>query len=196
MITDEDGRIERFLEKPSWGEVFSDTINTGIYVLEPEVLDAHPRRRAVRLLEGALPAAARGRRAALRIRRRRLLAGHREPDPVPGGEPRRPRRQGELDIPGIRLRENIYVGEGVARREHRAHQGTGGDRQLLRDRPERADRPLHGARQQRDRQGLLRDGVLRRRTANTYLGPRSQVRGAVSARTARSARTRRSPKGR
>ena len=39
VITEEDGRIERFLEKPSWGQVFSDTINTGIYILEPEVLD-------------------------------------------------------------------------------------------------------------------------------------------------------------
>jgi mannose-1-phosphate guanylyltransferase / phosphomannomutase len=37
VITDDDGRITRFMEKPSWGEVFSDTINTGIYVLEPEV---------------------------------------------------------------------------------------------------------------------------------------------------------------
>lgn len=35
----ETGRIERFLEKPTWGEVFSDTINTGIYVLEPTVLE-------------------------------------------------------------------------------------------------------------------------------------------------------------
>lgn len=42
VITHEDGRILRFLEKPSWGEVFSDTINTGIYVLEPEVLDRIP----------------------------------------------------------------------------------------------------------------------------------------------------------
>ncbi|MDI6907655.1 MAG: sugar phosphate nucleotidyltransferase [Thermoanaerobacterales bacterium] len=39
VITGEDGRIIRFLEKPGWGEVFSDTVNTGIYVLEPEVLD-------------------------------------------------------------------------------------------------------------------------------------------------------------
>ncbi|MFZ5818255.1 MAG: sugar phosphate nucleotidyltransferase [Bacillota bacterium] len=37
VITDGSGRIVRFLEKPSWSEVFSDTINTGIYVLEPEV---------------------------------------------------------------------------------------------------------------------------------------------------------------
>ena len=37
VITDEDERIERFLEKPTWGQVFSDTVNTGIYVMEPEV---------------------------------------------------------------------------------------------------------------------------------------------------------------
>ncbi len=38
VITDETNRITRFVEKPSWGEIFSDTINTGIYVLEPDVL--------------------------------------------------------------------------------------------------------------------------------------------------------------
>ena len=42
VVTDEDGKVERFLEKPSWGQVFSDTINTGIYVLEPEVLNHIP----------------------------------------------------------------------------------------------------------------------------------------------------------
>jgi mannose-1-phosphate guanylyltransferase/phosphomannomutase len=42
VITDKDGKILRFLEKPGWGEVFSDTINTGIYVIEPEILDYIP----------------------------------------------------------------------------------------------------------------------------------------------------------
>ena len=42
VITDEEGKVERFLEKPTWGQVFSDTINTGIYVIEPEVLDFIP----------------------------------------------------------------------------------------------------------------------------------------------------------
>lgn len=42
IVTDADGRITRFLEKPSWGEVASDTANTGIYVLEPEVFDLIP----------------------------------------------------------------------------------------------------------------------------------------------------------
>ncbi len=39
IIVDGQGRIERFLEKPSWSEVISDTVNTGIYVISPEVLD-------------------------------------------------------------------------------------------------------------------------------------------------------------
>lgn len=42
VIANDEGRVERFLEKPGWGEVFSDTINTGIYVLEREVLDLVP----------------------------------------------------------------------------------------------------------------------------------------------------------
>lgn len=42
VIADEEGKIERFLEKPSWGEVFSDQINTGIYVLDNEIFDAIP----------------------------------------------------------------------------------------------------------------------------------------------------------
>jgi mannose-1-phosphate guanylyltransferase/phosphomannomutase len=45
VLTKEDGQITRFLEKPSWGEVFSDTINTGIYILEPEVLDLVPEKQ-------------------------------------------------------------------------------------------------------------------------------------------------------
>ena len=42
VLTHDNGKISRFLEKPTWGEVFSDTINTGIYILEPEVLDLIP----------------------------------------------------------------------------------------------------------------------------------------------------------
>lgn len=39
VALDGGGRIERFIEKPSWSQVLSDTVNTGIYVLSPEVLD-------------------------------------------------------------------------------------------------------------------------------------------------------------
>jgi mannose-1-phosphate guanylyltransferase/phosphomannomutase len=45
VITDSSGKITRFLEKPSWGEVFSDTINTGIYIIEPEILRLIPYQK-------------------------------------------------------------------------------------------------------------------------------------------------------
>jgi mannose-1-phosphate guanylyltransferase/phosphomannomutase len=45
VITDQDDRISRFLEKPTWGQVFSDTINTGIYVFQPEIFDLIPVKK-------------------------------------------------------------------------------------------------------------------------------------------------------
>lgn len=39
IALDGDGRIQGFVEKPSWGEILSDTVNTGIYVLSHQVLD-------------------------------------------------------------------------------------------------------------------------------------------------------------
>ena len=56
VITAEDGRIVRFLEKPSWGEVFSDTINTGIYILEPEVLSLIPPGKSFDFSKNLFPA--------------------------------------------------------------------------------------------------------------------------------------------
>ncbi|MDE2236764.1 MAG: nucleotidyltransferase family protein, partial [Elusimicrobia bacterium] len=41
-LTEASGRIKGFLEKPSWGDVFSNKVNTGIYILEPEVLKLIP----------------------------------------------------------------------------------------------------------------------------------------------------------
>ena len=45
VITDGDGRIKHFIEKPSWGEVITDTINTGIYVVSPIALRSVPEGR-------------------------------------------------------------------------------------------------------------------------------------------------------
>ncbi|MDP1821302.1 MAG: sugar phosphate nucleotidyltransferase [Acidimicrobiales bacterium] len=56
VITREDGSIERFLEKPSWGQVFSDTINSGIFVLEPEIFDYIAADRAVDFSSEVFPA--------------------------------------------------------------------------------------------------------------------------------------------
>lgn len=37
VVADERGFVRQFLEKPSWGEVFSDTVNTGVYAVTPDV---------------------------------------------------------------------------------------------------------------------------------------------------------------
>ena len=42
VVTDEDGRVLSFQEKPSVEEAASDMINTGIYIFEPKVLDFVP----------------------------------------------------------------------------------------------------------------------------------------------------------
>jgi mannose-1-phosphate guanylyltransferase/phosphomannomutase len=55
VIVNEDNRIQRFLEKPSWGEVFSDTINTGIYLLEPFVLQHIPAERVFDFSKNLFP---------------------------------------------------------------------------------------------------------------------------------------------
>jgi len=62
VITRDDGSIDRFLEKPNWGQVFSDTVNTGIYVLEPEIFDYIPEGRPVDFSEEVFPAVLAGRK--------------------------------------------------------------------------------------------------------------------------------------
>ena len=46
VLKDKDGFITRFIEKPSAAEVFSDLVNTGIYIIEPNVLDMIPEGTA------------------------------------------------------------------------------------------------------------------------------------------------------
>lgn len=63
VTTDADGRVRRFLEKPTWGEVFSDTVNAGVYVVERTVLAEAPQAEAFdfsgdffpRLLDAGVP---------------------------------------------------------------------------------------------------------------------------------------------
>lgn len=43
VISDNDGRVTSFHEKPSWGHVTSSQINTGIYVLDSKVLNYIPK---------------------------------------------------------------------------------------------------------------------------------------------------------
>lgn len=42
VVTDENGRVRHFIEKPAWDRVLTDQINTGIYILSPEALEKIP----------------------------------------------------------------------------------------------------------------------------------------------------------
>ena len=53
--TDADGNVIDFLEKPSADEIRCDTINAGIYVLEPETLDRIPRDTSFSIERGYFP---------------------------------------------------------------------------------------------------------------------------------------------
>ena len=53
--TDKDGRVHRFLEKPKPEEVTCDTINAGIYILEPRVLDYVPEGEPFMFEYGVFP---------------------------------------------------------------------------------------------------------------------------------------------
>jgi mannose-1-phosphate guanylyltransferase/phosphomannomutase len=55
VLTADDGRITQFLEKPTWSQVFSDTVNTGIYILELEVLDLVPPGQKVDFSQDVFP---------------------------------------------------------------------------------------------------------------------------------------------
>jgi mannose-1-phosphate guanylyltransferase / phosphomannomutase len=113
VVTDEEGRIERFLEKPSWGQVFSDTINTGIYVLEPEVLRHIPTDRPFDFSKELFP---------LLLEMGRPLYGHVLDDYWQDIGNLDQFRQANFDaldervrlnVPGIRLRGNVWLGEWV-----------------------------------------------------------------------------------
>jgi mannose-1-phosphate guanylyltransferase / phosphomannomutase len=55
VIVDRTGRVQKFLEKPTAGEVFSDTVNTGIYIFEPEVLQHIPNDQEFDISQDLLP---------------------------------------------------------------------------------------------------------------------------------------------
>lgn len=46
VVTGEDGRVEGFVEKPSWGQVVTDQVNTGVYILSPAAMARVPRGRS------------------------------------------------------------------------------------------------------------------------------------------------------
>ena len=113
VVTDDDGRVERFLEKPSWGQVFSDTINTGVYVLEPEVLQHVPTDRPYDFSKELFPLLLEMGRPLYGL----VMDGYWQDignlDQYRQANFDALDEQVALGIPGIRLRGNVWLGEGV-----------------------------------------------------------------------------------
>jgi mannose-1-phosphate guanylyltransferase/phosphomannomutase len=178
VVTDEDGRVERFLEKPSWGQVFSDTINTGIYVLEPEVLRHIPGDRPYDFSKELFP---------LLLEMGRPIYGH----VLDGywqdiGNLEQFRQANfdaldgrvQLDIPGLRLRGNVWVSEEVDINEVAGVVGPafiGANCRI-------ADGASIGAHAVLSQGVIVRDGARVTRSvvdAGSYLGRSSVVEGAI-----------------
>src|SRR6185295_11446195 len=53
--TKDDGRIKRFLEKPSWDEVTTNTVNAGTYIFNPSILGWIPPKVQYSLERGLFP---------------------------------------------------------------------------------------------------------------------------------------------
>ncbi len=113
VVTDEEGRIERFLEKPSWGQVFSDTINTGIYVMEPEVLKHVPADRPYDFSKELFPYLLEMGRPLYGY----VMDGYWQDignlDQFRQANFDALEEKVRLNIPGIRIRGNVWLGEGV-----------------------------------------------------------------------------------
>jgi mannose-1-phosphate guanylyltransferase / phosphomannomutase len=113
VVTDEEGRIERFLEKPSWGQVFSDTINTGIYVMEPEVLKHVPGDRPYDFSKELFPYLLEMGRPLYGY----VMDGYWQDignlDQFRQANFDALEEKVRLNIPGIRIRGNVWLGEGV-----------------------------------------------------------------------------------
>lgn len=113
VVTDDEGRITRFLEKPSWGEVFSDTVNTGIYILSPEVLQYFKKNEMFDFSRDLFP---------MLLKENQLMYGYVTDDywcdigdlrayiqshmDIMNGQVR-------LEIPGKQVKQGVWIGEGT-----------------------------------------------------------------------------------
>jgi mannose-1-phosphate guanylyltransferase / phosphomannomutase len=178
VVTGEDGRIERFLEKPSWGQVFSDTINTGIYVLEPDVLKHVPTDRPYDFSKELFPLLLEMGRPLYGV----VCEGYWQDignldqfrqanfDALDGSV--------ELEIPGIRLRGNIWIGEGVEIDDLEDVEGPAFIGNYCRISPQASIGPysvLSASVTLRERARIVRSVI----DASTHIGRSALVEGAV-----------------
>ncbi|HTR33694.1 MAG TPA: sugar phosphate nucleotidyltransferase [Gaiellaceae bacterium] len=178
VVTDEEGRVERFLEKPSWGQVFSDTINTGIYVLEPEVLRHVPTDRPYDFSKELFP---------LLLEMGRPIYGYvcegywqdiGNLDQYRQANFDALEQKVGLDISGLRIRGDVWIGEGVEIDDVEGVEGPAFIGNYSRISPEASVGPytvLGPATTLRER-GRISRSVL---DASCYIGRSALIEGAI-----------------
>jgi mannose-1-phosphate guanylyltransferase/phosphomannomutase len=182
VITREDGSIERFLEKPTWGQVFSDTINTGIYVLEPAVFDYIEPEKSVdfssdvfpRLLDDGMPLfgyVAEGYWEDVGTLDAYIKAHQDVLD-----------AQVALEIPGFRLGDGIWLGEGSEIDPAATVDGPAiiGDYSRVEAGARLAEYTVLGSNVRVGADAFIERSVVH---DNVYLGPGVRLRGAVVGRS-------------
>jgi mannose-1-phosphate guanylyltransferase/phosphomannomutase len=178
VVTDEDGKVERFLEKPSWGQVFSDTINTGIYVLEPEVLKHVPTDRPYDFSKELFP---------LLLEMGRPIYGYvcegywqdiGNLDQYRQANFDALDERVRLNIPGLKIRGDVWIGEGVEIDDVEGVEGPAFIGNYARVSPEASVGPytvLGAATTLRER-GRIARSVL---DSSCYIGRSAVVEGAI-----------------
>lgn len=178
VITDEEGRIVRFLEKPSWSEVFSDTVNTGIYILEPRIFDFIPKGEDFDFSKDLFP---------LLLEEKQPLFGYIADgywcdvgniesymkvhyDALSG--------KVKLDIPGQEIAPGIWVGKGVNISSHAIIRGPVliGDNVQIKDSARVMEFTVIGDNTLVDTNALLLRSIV---WANSYIGESSTITNAV-----------------
>ncbi len=181
VITREDGTIERFLEKPTWGQVFSDTVNTGIYVLQPEIFDHVPEGKVdwsedvfPTLLEAGKPLygfVADGYWEDVGTLEAYVEA-HRD---VLDGKV-------EVAVPGFRLGQGVWLGEGAEVDPGAKLEGpvVVGDYCRVEEGAHLAQYTVLGANVRVEANAYLERSIVH---DNSYLGPSTRLRGTVVGRS-------------
>lgn len=112
-MTDASQRIKGFLEKPSWGDVFSNKVNTGIYLFEPEVLKLIPRNKVYDFGHDLWPKLLKTRKPIYAYETDAYWC-----DVGNLAEYRRCQidvldRKAKVNIPGVEIRKGVWVQEGT-----------------------------------------------------------------------------------
>jgi len=114
VVLEDDGRVSRFFEKPDPDEVFSYTANTGIYVLEPGILDGIPAGEEYDFAKDLFPKLLEAGRPIYGY----VIDGYWED--IGNIEQYLDAQKAALDggirglrIPGEKVREGVYVGRGT-----------------------------------------------------------------------------------